>query len=571
MHTPRIVQIAVVVAAVVIGLAACSGTTSPGGSFETESPVGALSWTTCQGAEAPAAPFQCATLEVPLNYEARDEGSIDIALLRYPAANDQKRAGVMLTNPGGPGASGFDFLEWSAPLLVESLDLSTFDIVGFDPRGVDRSGGLRCSTDAKRDKFQYVDDTPDTPEEKALFAEFEKDESDCADTLGQGIVHYSTENTARDMDLIRAAMKVDRIHFLGISYGTYLGGVYATLFPERVATMVLDSAFDPQGDTVEESLTTQAIGFEKAFNQWATWCQDTASCAFNAADVVERWEALHDRLDTVSLVSSDKRDINHRVMRTATISALYSRSSWGELASALVRAENGSGKNILQMADRFRDRNDDGTYKTSNDSRYIIYCASGFGTPVPEDAAALVAKLKKEAPWFSRGVTVEDYEEESCEKVFSQSTARDISYNGEGLIVVVGGEKEPATPMRWSEEMVENLGSRASLVRFSGEGHSQILVSRCVDLIAAALFTKGIAPPDSTTCDPDVPVKKPTWWDQSISGVDGVPLDADRMFAYFGIKTVDTFAQVIARKGDSGAIFSDVRSVLQANGFRWSK
>lgn len=566
MHRRLVLVLCLVVLAGACGTAA---TVSAPSVIDTD--VAAISWAECTGPDAPEKPFQCATVPVPLDYANPDAEAIDIAVVRYPAKDSDKRAGVVLTNPGGPGASGIDFVSYAAREMAESLELSNFDIVGFDPRGVDRSGGLRCSTDAELDKYQYVDDTPDTPEETSLFKEYEDDESTCEDKLGKNIRFYSTENTARDMDQIRAAMRAESLHFVGISYGTYLGGVYATLFPTRVASMVLDSAFDPQGDSLEEQYTTQLVGFEKAFNNWVQWCQTDTTCEFKSADVASRWDELYNSLDKKSLKSADKRDINHRVMNTATRSALYSKSAWSTLSRALLRAEEGDGTAILKMADQFNDRNDDGTYKTSNDSFYIIRCASGFGREAPKNVDELLATLKEKAPWAARSITADDFDEDDCEDLFDNQKLFEIAYNGEGPIVVIGGEKDPATPVRWAEEMASNLGPNAALVRFTGEGHSQLLVSRCVDLIAIAVLVKKQLPQNPTVCDPDVPVAKPAWWSAAVQGLGGVVLNPDRMYPYFGLKKVEVFADIRAMQGSSSAVWQQVAAALGRNGFDWRK
>jgi pimeloyl-ACP methyl ester carboxylesterase len=99
---------------------------------------------------------ECGTVTVPLDYRNPDEQTIDIALLRYPAQSS-KAKGVLLVNDGGPGSSGVDFAYYSGPDMIDSLGLEDFDIVGFDPRGVDRSGGLKCQTDDETDRFMYLD------------------------------------------------------------------------------------------------------------------------------------------------------------------------------------------------------------------------------------------------------------------------------------------------------------------------------------------------------------------------------------------------------------------------------
>ena len=538
-------------------LFACSST-DPIAQTE-DADVKEIVWEKCVGKDAPDTPFECGSVDAPIDFRQPEGDKTSIALVRLPAADSKTREGVILTNPGGPGASGFDFVVSTGKLLASDLGLDEFDIVGFDPRGVDRSGGVRCSTDAEMDKFSYLDWTPDNKAEQALFDENEKDTSTCEDKLGKSIKFYSTEYIARDMDLIRAGMRVEKIHYLGISYGTYLGGVYATLFPDRVASMVLNAAFDPQGDTVEEENTTQAIGFEKAFANWVTWCEKDSTCDFQDEDVAAKWGTLYDRLDKTPLRTSKNREVNHEVLMTATISMLYVRWWWVDLGSALEQAQKGNPDSLLDMADSYNGRQEDGTYSTSQDSFYLIRCASGFEKELPKDPESLVKKLKEVAPWFSQGIDISSFDEPGCEDIFNGIEMIDISYKGKAPILVVGGENDPATPFRWSQEMLLNMGSNASLVKFTGEGHSQILESKCVDALASETFKRLKVPTAQTTCNPDKPVPRPSWWSNIPTGAKpGVLLDSKVMNPLLNLKETDAFAEFRAIPGNVDAVFSKI-------------
>ncbi len=246
----------------------------------TEPTPSTLIWESCDDEMAQDPALECATLEVPLDYETSGGETIGIALVRYPAIGE--RIGAVLFNPGGPGGSGFDYIAQAGSAISSFMGLDSFDIIGFDPRGVDRSGGLRCQTDAELDAEMFLDDTPDTPEEQALLdATATSFSTACKAKYGDTLHEYSTANTARDMDAMRVAFGDEQISFIGISYGTYLGAVYATMFPDQVRALVLDSAYEPGGDTLEQQYTTQLVGFENAFNDWAAWCAETPDeCAF---------------------------------------------------------------------------------------------------------------------------------------------------------------------------------------------------------------------------------------------------------------------------------------------------
>ena len=187
-----------------------------------------------------------------------------------------------------------------------------FDIVGFDPRGVDRSAGIDCIDDQAIDALLYADDTPDDAAEAAASVAQQKMFGDaCRQVYGDTLRHYSTENTARDMDMIRAALGDEQLSYIGVSYGTYLGGVYATLFPERVRAMVLDSAYEPTGDSEYDQWVTQLAGFEQAFANWAAWCEEGTECAFTDVDVGARWDRLIASLEANPVKSDSGRPVNH--------------------------------------------------------------------------------------------------------------------------------------------------------------------------------------------------------------------------------------------------------------------
>lgn len=496
----RFLSVACLAAVPLIG--ACGGGSS-GDGF-----AGSLEWEECEDEDLLAAGVECATFAVPLDWSDTSGETIDLGLVRIPAGGESR--GILLANPGGPGASGIDFVVGYGTTMVSDLGLGEYDIVGFDPRGTGRSAPLRCVDDADLDTWLYLDDTPDDETEQALFDEYDGFfEEKCAEVYGDDLRHYSTEATARDMDAIRAASGFDEIAYYGISYGTYLGGVYATLFPERVGAMLLDAAFDPAGDTPEQSRTTQIIGFEKALDNWAEWCESSDACAYRSRDVLADWDDLVERLDAEPF-ETDGRTVNDNLLGTATASALYSESSWGQLGAALAAAEKGDGAGLLALADSYNDRADDGTYDAQPQAFQVISCASGFYDEDPADPEALLADLRTKAPRLSADWTVDDLTGTGCEGLTEDAEIIELSYDGDAPIVVVGGENDPATPIRWAEEMAASLG--APLVRYTGEGHGFALDSLCVADVALSLFADGTLPDDETVCDPDPDLAEPEWW-----------------------------------------------------------
>ena len=277
--------------------------------------------------------------------------------------------------------------------------------------------------------------------------------------------------------------------------------------------MVLDSAYEPSGDSEYDQWVTQLVGFEQAFANWAAWCEEGTECAFTDTDVGARWDRLIAALEATPVKSDSGRPVNHVAMETATMSAMYSELAWPSLGAALAEAEAGDGTALLEMADDYNGRSSDGTFASIRQSGPVIRCASGIDQTVPADPAALLAELHRVAPRFSRGYDLTDFRD-MCRDLFAEDVeAITPSYSGPAPIVVVGGLNDPATPFRWAEELAAQMGSNVSLVTFAGEGHGQILSSSCVTDAEASVIRDLQLPAPGTTCEADPPVARPAFWD----------------------------------------------------------
>jgi pimeloyl-ACP methyl ester carboxylesterase len=529
-----------------------------------------IDWGPCDDPNTQDPSLECATLRVPLDYDNPTGVGIDLALIKVSAAGD--RTGAVLFNPGGPGASGFDYIAFGGSVYVAGLGISSLDLIGFDPRGVDRSSGIRCVSDEFVDQHLYLDGTPDTPEEEALNDEADNGFVDgCKQKYGDTLRFYSTENTARDMDAIRAALGDDQISFLGVSYGTYLGATYATMFPDRVRAMVLDSAYEPIGDTAQQDFETQLVGFEGAFNNWTAWCQANATCAFTADDVGARWDALKQQLDDVPIAASDGRLANNATMVRATKAALYSESDWLVLGQALAKAEAGDPAGIFAIADSYNRRDEDGTFKTLFQSFPVIQCASGLQGAPPDDPEALAAALRAAAPRFGKDITADDLTStyDDCRKLVGDAQPVEPSYAGSGPIVVVGGTNDPATPIRWAQKMVGELGPNARLVTYTGEGHGQLLASSCVTNIEGALLADLELPGPDTVCETDPVIEEPDWW-EALPAPDGVSdvVALPAVEAATGSSPTQLFSEMRTTALDAESAISAYTQVLSGAGFQ---
>src|SRR5690348_3040902 len=249
--------------------------------------VNAPVWSSCDSdadkllqGQAPAKiKYDCGTVLVPQDWAHPDSGKqFSIALIRVRSADQHDRIGSMLVNPGGPGASGVDLATYLSVELPDDI-LERFDIVGFDPRGVSRSNPVKCFTDSELDNYFAFDPDPQSQTDfDAFVALNRKMAGDCQNKYSDTLSLFSTEQSARDMDGIRAALGEQKLTYLGFSYGTLLGATYAQLFPKNIRAFVLDGAVDPTQAAVPAA-EGQAAGFEHAFDEFAAWCKaNTTQC-----------------------------------------------------------------------------------------------------------------------------------------------------------------------------------------------------------------------------------------------------------------------------------------------------
>ncbi len=202
-----------------------------------------LDWQPCENG------FECARLLVPFDYATPGGRRFSLPVIKLPASDPSRRVGALVVNPGGPGGSGVQYA-LGARSEFQAAVLARFDIVGVDPRGAAASEpALTCMTGPQLDKYLATDDMPaDAAQLATVVAQNKLYAARCARNSAALLPYVGTQNAARDMDVLRAALGEAQLTFLGKSYGTYLGAWYAQLFPRRVRALVLDGAVDP--DTV---------------------------------------------------------------------------------------------------------------------------------------------------------------------------------------------------------------------------------------------------------------------------------------------------------------------------------
>ncbi|MDN3293937.1 alpha/beta hydrolase [Streptomyces ficellus] len=259
-----------------------------------DEPRGGLTWKGCATKQYPR--LQCATVRVPLDHAAPHGEQITLALSRIPHTAETSQ-GPLLVNPGGPGASGLTMAGYVAASLPASV-AAQYDVVGFDPRGV---GASKPALDCKPGYFTPVrpDSVPrDQRDERANLARAASFARACGDKYGGLLRHMNTVSTARDLDVIRQALGAEKINYFGYSYGTYLGTVYAKLFPQRVRRAVLDSVVDPQGVWYDANIA-QDLAFDarhKSFMAWVAKHHQVYRLGTDPAKVEARWYAMREEV-----------------------------------------------------------------------------------------------------------------------------------------------------------------------------------------------------------------------------------------------------------------------------------
>ncbi|MER6574363.1 alpha/beta hydrolase [Nonomuraea sp. NPDC001023] len=452
-----------------------------------------LGWSDCGDG------FQCGTLRVPLDHDRPDGERLELAVVRLPATGD--RIGSLVVNPGGPGASGVEYAR-AARLVVGEKVRERFDVVGFDPRGVGRSAPVECLDHAALDAFVAMDTTPDTLEERAaLEAAARRFADGCRKHSGRLMPHLGTVDAARDLDLLRQALGDRKLTYLGKSYGTFLGAVYADLFPGKVRALALDGALDPAGSRVLVN-TEQAVGFEEALRAYVEDCLGDRDCPFAGRTVEEAMDqvgALIRRADTRPLDGGGGRRVTEALATLGTLTPLYDRSSWPELTETLRRALNGDGSLLLRNADQLAGRQDDGTYSNQLAANLAVNCVDG---PYPATAAAFAedaAQASRRAPRFGPYIV---WSSLPCAFWPARPTfsPHRLTAAGAPPILVVGTRGDPATPYGWARALASELRSGV-LLSYDGDGHTAYgNGSPCVDDAVDRYLVEGAPPKGGAIC-----------------------------------------------------------------------
>jgi len=443
---------------------------------------------------------QCSRLTVPLNYDDPEGETIELAVLRAPAAKRGQRVGQLVVNPGGPGGSGVQYAASGSFVFGDALT-DYFDIVGFDPRGVGKSTPLECAGTKQTDEFLALDPDPDNAAEQARFDRLIREFGEgCLKNSGDLVRHMTTREVAQDLDILREALGERQLDYFGASYGTSIGATYADLFPTNIRRMVLDGAIDPTLSTLQLSLG-QAHGFEIALRAYLQDCVDQGDCLLgdSVEAGAERIGQLLEDLDAQPLPTASGRELTQGLAQYGIILPLYKQEYWPLLTLSLQQALQGGGDRLLNLADQYASREEDAYKDNSIDAYYAVYCLDHSDYVRAGEVPDLLEEFEKASPTFGR---IFAYGAAACESWPVKSGALPSLLEAEGAppIVVVGTTRDPATPYEQAVTLAKQLQSGV-LVSRDGDGHTGFQQGNdCVDRAIEGYLIGGTVPKDGLSC-----------------------------------------------------------------------
>ncbi|WP_439593005.1 alpha/beta hydrolase [Microbacterium sp.] len=450
---------------------------------------------------------ECTYLEVPMDYSSPSGEEMEVAVLRVPAEGDpQERIGSIIINPGGPGESGMLIAAALSMRLSGTPLMERFDLVGFDPRGVGASRpAIRGFSDAERDagtaRTTLLGTSGSwTEEDTATLVD------KCAAASGgkEVLAAVGTRHAARDIDVLRAALGDEKLTFLGLSYGTRLGAVYAEQFPENVRAMVFDGAIDPRVDGEGQRMATFE-GFQRSFDQLAAHCAQDADCPLDTdpESATETFQDLVQPLVRDPVPAGNGRTADFAQVTGGVGVSLYTREGWDAAIAGIAQLKNeGRADQLLALHDLYTGRGTDGVWSNFLDANFAINCMDEERRS-PQVEASLRARIAATSPWLDSGEDFTGSSRHACEHWPADPTlgfpyAQNPSPLPETLVISITGD--PSTPYEGGVSLADSLG--AALLTVEGARHTMALqgISTCVDQTVTAYLIDLALPHEDARC-----------------------------------------------------------------------
>jgi len=446
--------------------------------------------------------FQCATALAPLDWDDPTVDEIELALIRQPAR--ETKVGSLLVNPGGPGASGYDFVADAIDFAVTDALQDRYDIVGFDPRGVGRSSSVSCFDAPELDHLIYGVPGGSPGSNQWITAQNEITHAfgqACLANTGPLLANVDTLSAARDLDMLRAALGEDQLDYLGYSYGAYLGTIFAETYPDRVGRLVLDGPIDPNLSDGAVALA-QAKGFEQALRAYLGACMPAGTCPFQGTvdDAMGMIRGILDAVAKNPIPSTDGRSLGSETLLIAIAAPLYNAETWPVLDSLFTTVLAGQADVALSVTDGYYDRTSEGEYTGNKTEAFrAINC-------LDYEYQNNVAVMKEEGKELSRVAPYLGpylaYGDLACLSwPFTAERPRaPVTATGAAPILVLGTTNDPATPYEWAVSVASQLES-GILVTLQGEGHTAFNKgNECVNATVEQYLVEGVVPAADVMC-----------------------------------------------------------------------
>jgi pimeloyl-ACP methyl ester carboxylesterase len=421
-----------------------------------------LQWVGC--ADNPV--VQCATLLVPADYDAPESATWEISVSRLPVTDVTRRLGVLFFNPGGPGLPGIPELT-DDPSYWDDLR-TRYDIVTFDHRGTGTSSpAIDCLTEDEKNAIRNQNSAPQTASQVDLARRLGVIHgAKCFQKYGSTLKLFNTKNVARDMDILRMALRESKISYLGFSYGTFLGAAYVTLFPEHTSRVVLDSAMNP-ALTYTQVRHDQALGMQDSVSRFVADCANHADCPLPSGQKagLVMLEQVIAKLDKSAFVGTDGKVLSGGRAVGLIESFMYTpEKGWPQLRGILSSVLRGNYQPFLEAA------HSDALMVNPADSPYLaimchdLHVSRDLGLP-----EVLAPMWQVQAPISGAGRA---WSLQPCASwpVRSDTSPQSLHAIGSGPILIMAGRNDPATPIAWARALHQSL-SNAHLVEWTGDGH----------------------------------------------------------------------------------------------------
>ncbi|MDO8732516.1 MAG: alpha/beta hydrolase [Actinomycetota bacterium] len=454
-----------------------------------------LKWHSC-------AVGQCASLQVPLDYSDLSRGDITLAVSRAPHSGPNFQGSIVI-NPGGPGESGLAFAGYAAKFLAPAV-AKEFDFIGLDPRGVQNSAPVTCMTSKQTAAWLAMDSTPDTPKEVASVMR-------AAARISKGCLKHSpriapfvgTPSAAQDLDILRSALREEKLNWLGFSYGTALGIAYLEAFPDHVGRFVLDGSLNPALDSMQLS-AGQSVGFQRAFQNFAADCSRQKNCTLgeSATVITAKVNALLARLDQHPLRTDQGPRLTQSLGMGGMLTAMYSTDLWKPLGDAIAQALAGNGTGLMELA--WSGAEQIGPAKFSSNIQSAYYAIDCWDMPPAPGAAGLSLAAKRwsvaaPVPEFAESMA---WSNAPCTSWFAHDPhlPAPASTSTKAPVLVIGTRFDPATPYEWAQALSSQLPT-STLLTYEGNGHTAYgSGSKCIDGQVDLYLLQGNMPAKGTSC-----------------------------------------------------------------------